>query len=1582
MPRLEVVIALLILVSVCIFPVMAGNPKQDGYQFTWNTTDKNHPKVVFGKPEKIDFNLTFSRWDGDAGFTFVPIIPDVTFSTVEKNDSHVTLTCPGCKLYLTVYEKGDQGFEYELILTNKPKSNTLSFNIIKKNVGFYYQPPATQMYAVGEMYGDKRIDFVNETMVINGTEVLVSHNPNYIGSYAVYRADDLAGDFSRRGGYNYAGGKLGDIMPPILIDALGNRIKANMNITGTTMTITVPQQWLNQAQYPVVVDPEFGYHTVPTAGVISLASGRTYAGKQGTSPSTSGNAIAIVLYCNSSTGAQDLKVALYSNTSFLSNSSYPASPIVTNTTANVICPSGTSPAWTGVNITATAVTGGTKYHLAIATNTSYMRFPFNYVSAGNRQESSLGVFLDPFGNAVYSSTATAGLYAIYDEPSGEGGPPEAAFSCSPTSGGVIPTTAGGYNDTTCTDASTTTPTSWNWTLENVNGTVQKYYTTPIAVMNLSFAGQYTVRLNVTNASGQDWENKTTYLTVVNRNATAIPLFTPAYGNSTTHFTLNDTGSCVNCTETAPSSWYWLFDDATTATTRNISEKHLPVYDSFVYFNNLSLRKNDSTLTPWVNSTWPRNITNTPAAPVGPAVYKNTSPTVAFQASDTTGIHDKQITFTGGCADDITCQYYTWDFGDGNTSALQNDIHTYEMAGLFTVSYWGGNYTLGNGTDTYYDWITIYNPAPTVNDPSWDPGFGNTTTNFNFFDASTGDNLTGWKWLFPDSATTSTDEDPANVNFACVALDDRCQLGVNHTAIDSLNTPWEVYGTWKNLSAPSVTVYENTTTTPNFDMNPPTGDAPLPVAFVTHERDEPGIQNDNYKWDFNGDGTIDSTAPNDNYNYATPGVYTIKFMAGNYTLGFNWINTTTITVSYGPVIMGWNYTPTTGTQDLDVVFVDNSTNATSFYWDFGDGNTSSTRNLTHKYELAGWFNIRHGASNGTWVWSNSSYILVNNTQPVPSGTRSPTFGNTSTSISFTDTSTGDNLSAWGWDYGDSSSTLTKNPSHTYSCAAVTDLCKYTVVHNATDSHTTLWNRTEQTTYTDWVTIYENSTPVANFTGAPLTGNVPFNVVFDATTIGPIIVNEWYWMFGDGDTDTVEDPTHQYAVAGTYSVNLSVTNYTLGRFWTNRSGYVTANPAGCANPVNSTFNPSGTTTGTDPKSQAFTDTSTGTPTSWNWSFKNTSTIPGGNGTEVFWSAIQNPTHSFGVGNFSIYLNTTNSCSQNLSWQVSWMNISLPSAPVASFTPLGEVTGTTPKSQAFTDTSTNSPTAWVWNATNVTGNNTPFTFSNAQNPTQSFGIGNFSIKLKASNAGGSGISAQVTFINVSAVPPVPVPPDVIPACDVIITANITSGYVALPVAFNDSTVWDGSWGTPVWNWSFGDGKTATVQNLTAIFNSTGFFKTQLLISNESGWYCSDSIWITVKGVNVTIPSRVSYEEETAIPFWTWAFMLIGGGLFLIGAINIPASNTKLFTAMLAFGLLLPAAIASPVVGFFSQETIPVKNITINTTHIDYYIQPIVHQATQPWVAWLLYGLALVAFLQIWHAVLLMQKDVVKEREDKDLW
>jgi PKD repeat protein len=79
-----------------------------------------------------------------------------------------------------------------------------------------------------------------------------------------------------------------------------------------------------------------------------------------------------------------------------------------------------------------------------------------------------------------------------------------------------------------------------------------------------------------------------------------------------------------------------------------------------------------------------------------------------------------------------------------------------------------------------------------------------------------------------------------------------------------------------------------------------------------------------------------------------------------------------------------------------------------------------------------------------------------------------------------------------------------------------------------------------------------TPVANFTGTPLTGTEPLAVTFtDSSTNTP---TSWAWTFGDGGTSTSQNPSHTYTTAGTFTVALTATNASGSNTLT-RTGYVT-------------------------------------------------------------------------------------------------------------------------------------------------------------------------------------------------------------------------------------------------------------------------------------------------------------------------------------------------------------------------------------------------------------------------------------------
>jgi PKD repeat protein len=64
------------------------------------------------------------------------------------------------------------------------------------------------------------------------------------------------------------------------------------------------------------------------------------------------------------------------------------------------------------------------------------------------------------------------------------------------------------------------------------------------------------------------------------------------------------------------------------------------------------------------------------------------------------------------------------------------------------------------------------------------------------------------------------------------------------------------------------------------------------------------------------------------------------------------------------------------------------------------------------------------------------------------------------------------------------------------------------------------------------------PVADFSATPRTGQAPLAVSFSDESTGP--PTSWLWDFGDGQSSVLQNPTHEYAVAGSYTVTLGVAN----------------------------------------------------------------------------------------------------------------------------------------------------------------------------------------------------------------------------------------------------------------------------------------------------------------------------------------------------------------------------------------------------------------------------------------------------------
>ncbi len=132
------------------------------------------------------------------------------------------------------------------------------------------------------------------------------------------------------------------------------------------------------------------------------------------------------------------------------------------------------------------------------------------------------------------------------------------------------------------------------------------------------------------------------------------------------------------------------------------------------------------------------------------------------------------------------------------------------------------------------------------------------------------------------------------------------------------------------------------------------------------------------------------------------------------------------MSQTPVMPTSNFS-FTYTNNSIIDFHDESTgNPTKWYWNFGDGSTSTLQNPSHQYPQSGYYYVTLRVFN--LAGSNQKTQLVNLNAFLPDPYFIYTEGENYT-INFQDISTG-NPTSWNWIFGDGGTSTLQNPSHQY------------------------------------------------------------------------------------------------------------------------------------------------------------------------------------------------------------------------------------------------------------------------------------------------------------------------------------------------------------------------------------------------------------------------------------------------------------------------------------------------------------------------------------------------------------------------
>ena len=320
---------------------------------------------------------------------------------------------------------------------------------------------------------------------------------------------------------------------------------------------------------------------------------------------------------------------------------------------------------------------------------------------------------------------------------------------------------------------------------------------------------------------------------------------------------------------------------------------------------------------------------------------------------------------------------------------------------------------------------------------------------------------------------------------------------------------------------------NTPTVPRpiaaFTQDVASGNAPLTVRFTNQSQG----QINSYLWTF-GDGTTSSEI-NPVKTFTQAGAYLVTLTVTGAG-GVSNVSRTISVSSINPPVASFIVDKSSGEAPLTVVFTNRSTgNINSFFWDFGDGETSTQTSPTHTFTSVGTYNVILEARGDGGTTQVVRQITVNNPQiPAPVAQFAPnvTEGNTPLTVTFSNTSTG-NISQYLWDFNNDGVTDSTDvsPTHTFTAAGEYTV-RLTVIGAGGQANASAVIRANT----------PPAAPIAGFTANPETGFAPLTVQFTNTTTGNATGFVWD-LNGDGQPDSTEtNPVYTYAQGGTYTVRL--------------------------------------------------------------------------------------------------------------------------------------------------------------------------------------------------------------------------------------------------------------------------------------------------------------------------------------------------------------------------------------------------------------------------------------------------------------
>lgn len=502
-----------------------------------------------------------------------------------------------------------------------------------------------------------------------------------------------------------------------------------------------------------------------------------------------------------------------------------------------------------------------------------------------------------------------------------------------------------------------------------------------------------------------------------------------------------------------------------------------------------------------------------------------TPSASFTIPSGSFCTNNNINFNSTSAGTNSSTTYLWDFGNGATSSAQNPVYGFPGSGTFTVTLTTTNGPSCSSSTTQN--ITI-SAGPQIN-ISGDDGDGNTT--YCLFPA---DNTTSESVIFSNSTTNA-------VSYLWNFGDGTPTFSTTSTA--NFTHVYTSYGTFiATMTATSANGCQDTDTIVvvfekyvssglTLNITEYSGCIPHSITTLTNL----SVNATNFTWNF-GDGTIVTTnsAIPPPHQYTTGGTYTITLTAANSCNSSN-ATISPITIISSPVV---NFTPSlfTGCAPQTVTFTNSSTNVqppNNYQWNMGNGN--SYVNIANPggqlYWNAGTYTVELIAGNACG-YDTVEHLIVLDTIPTVNLTLNPSEGCTPLTVDPTAVQLYGNSVAWSWAVDGAFYSAAPNdiPNQVFTSNNITDTTLHTIrvtVSNSCGSNT------------DLDSAIVHPLVQANFSSAD-TACVNSTINFTDLSEGSDRI--YSWNFGDGSPlNSSPNPTHAYALAGTYIATLTLTGY---------------------------------------------------------------------------------------------------------------------------------------------------------------------------------------------------------------------------------------------------------------------------------------------------------------------------------------------------------------------------------------------------------------------------------------------------------